>query len=88
MRTISALTLGIAIAASAGNYAGADDKPGSDWMPQDPVKQKLGAAGYSAITNLKADDGFWKGKAVHEGRIIKFRVDPKTGEIRSEKPED
>ena len=43
-------------------------------MPGDRLARQLGAAGYSAITGLEADDGFWKGKAVHNGRMIKFRV--------------
>jgi len=85
MSKIAAFTLAIAIAAHICGFARADDIPGSDWMPRDQVAQKLEAAGYSTITGLKADDSFWKGKAVHNGKIVKFRADPKTGEVRSEK---
>jgi hypothetical protein len=57
-------------------------------MPRDQVTRKLEESGFSAITALKADDDSWKGKAVHNGKIVKFRADPRTGEIRSEKTED
>jgi hypothetical protein len=86
MRKITVFTL--AIAAGVCGYARADDSPGPDWMPREQVTQKLEAAGYSTITGLKADDNLWKGKAVHDGKIVKFRADPKTGAVRSEKPED
>jgi hypothetical protein len=88
MKKTKVFTLVITIVATTCGYTRADDVPGPDWMPQDRVARQLSAADYSAITGLEADDGFWKGKAVHNGRIIKFRADPKTGEIRSEKPED
>jgi hypothetical protein len=85
MSKVATFILAIAIAALMCGFARADDVPGSDWMPRDQVARKLEAAGYSTITGLKADDNFWKGKAVHNGKIVKFRVDPKTGEVRSEK---
>jgi hypothetical protein len=88
MKKTKVFTLVITVVAATYGYTRADDVPGPDWMPRDRLARQLGAAGYSAITGLEADDGFWKGKAVHNGRIIKFRADPNTGEIRYEKPVD
>ena len=44
------------------------DVPGADWMPKEKVMQKLDAAGYTNVTGLQADDGYWEGKGVKNGR--------------------
>jgi Peptidase propeptide and YPEB domain len=88
MTKTPSLVLVLAIVVGMMSSALADDQPGPDWMGKDQVTHKLSAAGYSYITGLKADDGRWEGKAVHDGRIVKFRTDPETGAVISEKPED
>jgi hypothetical protein len=69
-----------------GSTAARADKPGADWMSQEQVTQKLTGMGYSHVSGLEADDGHWEGYAVHNGKIVKFHADPKTGAILSEKP--
>ncbi|MBN9562140.1 MAG: PepSY domain-containing protein [Alphaproteobacteria bacterium] len=69
-----------------GSVAARADKPGADWMSQEQVTQKLTGMGYSHVSGLEADDGHWEGYAVHNGKIVKFHADPKTGAILSEKP--
>jgi hypothetical protein len=63
----------------------AADSPGPDWISHEKLVQKLEAAGYQSIVELEADDGEWEGEAIHNGRIVKFKAHPRTGEIVSEK---
>ena len=64
------------------------DVPGADWMSKSQVTSKLEAAGYSAITGLHADDGYWEGKGVKNGKIMEFHVDPHSGALTKEEPEN
>ena len=61
------------------------DAPGADWMAKEPVKAKLQGLGYSSVL-LEADDGSWEGLAINKGAIVKIKVDPKTGEVKHERP--
>ena len=88
MRKAPALAIALTMLAGTNGRTLADDHPGPDWMAKEQVTQNLSAEGYSYITGLEADDGHWEGKAVHNGRIVEFRADPKTGTVISEKPED
>ena len=60
------------------------DVPGADWMPKEKVMEKLGAAGYTNVTGLQADDGYWEGKGVKNGQITEFHVDPHSGAFTKE----
>lgn len=64
------------------------DQPGTDWITQEQVTQKLTAAGYTNITGLKADDGHWEGKGVKNGKIMEFHVDPHSGALTKEEIDD
>lgn len=64
------------------------DQPGTDWITQEQVTQKLTAAGYTNITGLKADDGHWEGKGVKNGKIMEFHVDPRSGALTKEEIDD
>ncbi len=61
------------------------DKVGADWMPIGQVIQKVEAAGYSQISEIEADDGHWEGEGMKDGKPMKFKADPRTGAILSEK---
>lgn len=74
--------IALAIAATAlgaGSVLADNDVPGADWMPQAEVMKKLQAAGYTNVTGLHADDGYWEGKGVKDGKIMEFHVDPHSG---------
>ncbi len=62
------------------------DTPGADWMPEQQVQAQLAAAGYQYVTPLEADDGQWEGMAVHDGKIVEFKADPRTGKVVWEAP--
>jgi hypothetical protein len=72
----------------AGPALAKKDVPGPDWMPVEQVKQKLMEAGYTSVTRVKADDGHWEGEGLKNGVKMEFHVDPKTGAITKEKPDD
>jgi hypothetical protein len=63
------------------------DVPGADWMPKDKVMQKLEQSGYTSVTGLHADDGYWEGKGVKNGKIMEFHVDPHSGVFTKEEPD-
>lgn len=84
-------TISLALAAflaSSGIALAGNDVPGADWIPQEEVIKKLEAAGYSNVTGIKADDGYWEGKGVKNGKIMEFHVDPRSGAITKEELDD
>jgi hypothetical protein len=66
-----ALSAGVAVA----------DQPGPDWMSADAVLKILNNEGYSAVTELEADDGHWEADATKDGKVYELHIDPKTGKL-------
>jgi hypothetical protein len=64
------------------------ETPGADWLTQEQVTQKLSTAGYTHITKLEADDGYWEGKGIKNGKLMEFKADPRSGAILHEELED
>ena len=85
MKMLCALALALALGTTLSSAALAD-QPGADWMPAEQVKKKLMSSGYTSITKIEADDGHWDGEGVKDGQKMKFEVDPKTGDILGEMP--
>jgi predicted aspartyl protease len=80
-----ASAVALLMAGSAVTFA---EQPGSDWMTREQVMKKLEAAGYTSITELEADDGHWEGEGVKNGMAMEFHVDPHSGALTKEEPED
>jgi hypothetical protein len=57
------------------------DMPGNDWISVDQAKAKLMASGYTNVTKIEADDGYWEGLGVKGGSVHEFHVDPHTGAV-------
>ena len=85
MRWITGLAFALALA--GGSPIALADVPGPDWMPFEQVVQKIKEAGYTVISELKADDGRWEGEGIKNGRKMEFHADPRTGVITSERPD-
>jgi hypothetical protein len=66
-----ALSAGVAVA----------DQPGPDWMSADAVLKILNNEGYSAVTELEADDGHWEADATKDGKVYELHIDPTTGKL-------
>ena len=81
------LLLAALLAASMGGAALAET-PGPDWLSPVEVTKKLTDSGYSHVTGLQADDGYWEGTGLKDGKLIEFRADPRTGDIIKEDFED
>ena len=89
MKFVSAVPLALALTLGCvGPALAKKDVPGPDWMPVEQVRQKLMDAGYTSVTKVKADDGQWEGEGLKNGVKMEFHVDPKTGAITKEKPDD
>jgi hypothetical protein len=79
-------SIGFAAALSIGSLDLAKaDQPGPDWMPAQQVIEKALQSGYTAVTQIEADDGRWEGEGIKNGEKMNFHADPKTGVIRFEK---
>jgi len=85
MQRIAALAFAFSL--TGGATMAFADLPGPDWAPFEQVVQKLKAAGYTQIGELKADDGRWEGEGMKNGKKMEFHADPKTGVIISEHPD-
>jgi hypothetical protein len=79
--------LAAVLAASMSSVALAET-PGPDWLSPVEVAKKLTESGYSHVTGLEADDGYWEGKGLKDGKLIEFKADPRTGDIIKEELED
>lgn len=66
----------------------APQKPGKDWMTEAQVTEKLKAAGYSSVEGLEAYNGKWEGSGVKNGKPMVFDVDPKSGKVLFEGPDE
>lgn len=85
--TFSKIALAAAFSLATAGAAFAD-QPGADWIGMDQASQKLKEAGYSHIAEMEADDGFWEGEGTKNGQRFEFRLDPKTGAVVSEHPDN
>lgn len=64
------------------------DHPGDVWMSMDAVKTILKNHGYSEITKMEADDNHWEGDGIKDGKDYEFHVDPHSGAITKDEPDD
>jgi hypothetical protein len=87
MRNVKMFGVALVLTAAAAGYAYAD-QPGADWMSADQIKQKLMESGYSSVTKIEADDGHWEGEGVKNGQKREFHVDPHSGAITKDGPDD
>ncbi|MGA0530968.1 PepSY domain-containing protein [Hansschlegelia sp. KR7-227] len=87
MPAIRTALLAAAFAVTAGGAAFADT-PGADWISMDQTIQKLKDAGYASVSEIEADDGRWEGKGLKNGQVLEFHVDPRSGAISNERPDD
>ncbi|GJD97927.1 PepSY domain-containing protein [Methylobacterium iners] len=85
MKLLSAFAISMAFTAGVSGAVLAD-QPGADWMPAEQVKKKLISSGYTSITKIEADDEHWDGEGIKDGQKMKFEVDPKTGDILCQIP--
>jgi hypothetical protein len=76
------------LAAAIGGSAALAETPAADWLSPVEITKKLTESGYSHVTGLKADDGYWEGKGLKDGKLTEFKADPRTGEIVEEEFED
>lgn len=64
------------------------DTPGQDWIPMEKVISIVKDHGYTSISELEADDGHWEGDGIKNGQKYEFHVDPHSGKITKDKPDD
>lgn len=83
MSKIAALAFAAMFSVVALDFANAD-QPGPDWMAAEQVKAKALQSGYTEVTKLEADDGYWEGEGIKNGQKMEFKADPKTGTIVEE----
>ncbi|MBD1551657.1 PepSY domain-containing protein [Pseudomonas typographi] len=80
MKRIALFALGAALAINA--YA---DQPGPDWISEAQARDLLKAAGYTQVTKIEADDGYWEGEGIKtDGMPYDFKVDPHSKQITEE----
>ena len=45
-------------------------------------------SGYGSVTKIEADDGHWEGEGMKNGQKYEFHVDPHSGAITKDEPDD
>lgn len=66
----------------------ATERPPADALPLSGIIKSLEDKGYSPITDASIDDGLWDVEAYKDGKERDLKVDPVSGEIVSDKPDD
>lgn len=64
------------------------EQPGSTWLAQPQLIQKLDAQGFKLAKALKAVRGHWEGEAFQNGEIVVFHANAQTGQVTFEKAKD
>jgi len=90
MKKVTAGILSVALALFATQSLMAQGtQPARAELTAKEVIAKLEAAGYRSITDVEKDDGVWEVDAVNAaGERVELDVDPVTGEILREYPDD
>jgi hypothetical protein len=81
---LTSVVLGGVVSVASLNFVWAD-QPGPAWMPAQQAIEKALTSGYTKVTELKADDGRWKGEGIKNGQKMEFHADPRTAVITSKK---
>lgn len=87
MTKISKIALAAVLAFGFAGSAFAD-RVGPGWISLEQAMQKAKDAGYTEISKIEADDGRWEGQGMKNGKVLEFHMDPKTGAISDEHPDD
>ena len=76
------LALGLLIVTQA---ALAGDRPPPGAKPLSEIALMLEQQGYHPIVEIEMDDGVWEVEAYRDGQKRKLKVDPFSGEVRSDR---
>lgn len=68
--------------------AAAGEKPPMDAKPLSMITQLLEQQGYSPIVEISFDDGRWEVEAYKDGVKRELKVDPSSGDVLSDRPDD
>ncbi|THF62217.1 PepSY domain-containing protein [Pseudothauera rhizosphaerae] len=66
----------------------AAERPPSDARPLSEIVALLERSGYGPIVEIEFDDGRWEVEAYRQGRKFDLKVDPHSGAVLSERPEE
>jgi hypothetical protein len=81
-----AIHAGVAVlAAIAAQAVMARDLPPSDARPLSEIVGGLESKGYNPVVEIDFDDGRWEVEAYRDRTRYELRVDPRTGEVLSER---
>ena len=86
VKTIAATAAIALIAVTAAVALG--DKPPEGAKPLSEVIKSLEDQGYKPITDVELDDGKWEIEAYTKAGKRELKVDPVTGEILADRPDD
>ncbi len=64
------------------------EQPGSEAQPLSKIVESLERQGYTPIVEVDYDAGRWEIEAYRNGAKYEIHVDPKTGEILSQRPDE
>ncbi len=79
-----ALAAGLLLS-SAASAAG---RPPADAQPLSAIVLALEQRGFGPIVEIEFDDGLWEVEAFEDGRKRRLKIDPVSGRIASDRPED
>ncbi len=70
------------------NQAMAGERPPADAVPLSEVVKSLEEKGYSPVTEVSMDNGVWEVEAYKDGQERELKVNPKDGQVLSDRLED
>lgn len=82
--TTGIFLLGLTVCAPAWSSG----RPPANAQPLSAIVLALEKQGYSPIVEIEFDDGRWEVEAYKDGKKRKLKVDPVSGRIMSDRPDD
>jgi hypothetical protein len=86
MKLIYVLTLPLIFTST--QFAWSDAKPPKDAKPLSEIARDLEFGGFSPITEISYDHGEWEVEGYRNGDKRELKVDPVSGKIKSDRPEN
>ena len=88
MRSQVLLSCTLALALFSASHSFADEKPPANAIPLSQLIKMLESKGFNPIVQVELDDGVWEVEAYRDNRKLELKVNPVSGKVISERPDD
>ena len=85
---LAAIAFSLAACVFLSDAALANGRPPANAKRLSDIVKSLEAQGFAPIVEVEFDDGLWEVQAFKDGRRRKIKIDPVSGDTKSDRPDD